>query len=51
VLRADCSLASAADMGIPVCVEDGPAIMKIVREHHAAWKQAQSKLRASRQDV
>ena len=46
MLRADCPLASAADMDIPICVEDGPAIMKIVREHHAAWKQAQSKARA-----
>ena len=38
MLRPDCPLASEPDMSIPVCVEDGPAILKIIREHHAAWK-------------
>jgi hypothetical protein len=38
MLRTDCPLASEPDMSIPVCVEDGPAILKIIREHHAAWK-------------
>ena len=23
---------------IPVCVDDGPAILQVIREHHAAWK-------------
>jgi hypothetical protein len=41
MLRDDCPLASKPDMDIPVCVEDGPAILKIVREHHAAWKARQ----------
>ena len=40
MLRADCPLASAKDMDIPVCVEDGPAILRIIREHHAAWRKA-----------
>jgi uncharacterized protein (TIGR00730 family) len=39
MLRADCPLASPQDMDIPVCVEDGPSILKIIRQHHAAWKQ------------
>jgi len=41
MLRPDCPLASAKDMTIPVCVEDGPAIIRMVREHHAAWKKRQ----------
>jgi uncharacterized protein (TIGR00730 family) len=38
MLREDCPLASPKDMDIPICVNDGPAILKIIREHHAAWK-------------
>lgn len=38
MLRADCPLASAKDMEIPVCVEDGPSIVRLIREHHAEWK-------------
>ena len=41
MLRADCPLASPADMDIPVCVEDGPSILRLIRQHHAGWKQAQ----------
>ena len=41
MLRADCPLASEPDMSIPVCVEDGPAILRIIREHHATWKNSQ----------
>ena len=37
MLRPDCPLASARDMTIPVCVEDGAGILSIIREHHAAW--------------
>jgi uncharacterized protein (TIGR00730 family) len=37
MLRPDVPLASPADMTIPVCVEDGPAILRIIREHHAEW--------------
>jgi uncharacterized protein (TIGR00730 family) len=40
MLRADCPLASPNDMSIPVCVDDGPSILPIIREHHAAWKAA-----------
>jgi uncharacterized protein (TIGR00730 family) len=38
MLRPEFSLASEKDMNIPVCVEDGPAILRIIREHHAAWQ-------------
>jgi predicted Rossmann-fold nucleotide-binding protein len=38
MLRSDCPLASPPDMDIPVCVEDGPSILRIIREHHAKWK-------------
>ena len=40
MLRADCPLASPEDMDLPVCVEDGPSILKLIRQHHATWKQA-----------
>jgi len=38
MLQPDCPLASSGDMSIPVCVEDGPSIVSIIREHHAAWR-------------
>lgn len=38
MLRPDCPLASPEDMTIPICVNDGPAIVKVVREHHAQWQ-------------
>jgi uncharacterized protein (TIGR00730 family) len=41
MLRTDCPLASPKDMDIPVCLTDGPSILKIVRAHHARWKQQQ----------
>jgi predicted Rossmann-fold nucleotide-binding protein len=41
MLQTDCPLASPRDMEIPVCVEDGPAIVRIVRERYGAWKKAQ----------
>jgi predicted Rossmann-fold nucleotide-binding protein len=41
MLRPEFPLASPGDMAIPVCVEDGPAILRIIREHHAGWKKAQ----------
>jgi hypothetical protein len=40
MLREDCPLASPQDMNIPVCVDDGPSILPIIREHHAAWAKA-----------
>jgi uncharacterized protein (TIGR00730 family) len=39
MLARDFPLASPEDMHIPVCVEDGPAILRLIREHHAAWAQ------------
>jgi uncharacterized protein (TIGR00730 family) len=38
MLQADCPLASPQDMSIPICVNDGPSIIPIIREHHARWK-------------
>ena len=35
------SSSSPAGMTIPVCVDDGAAIVRVIREHHAAWKLAQ----------
>ena len=42
MLAPDFPLASPEDMQIPVCVEDGPAILRLIREHHAAWAQTRS---------
>ena len=41
MLRPEFALVSPEDMDIPVCVDDGPGILKIVRAHHSKWKQAQ----------
>jgi hypothetical protein len=41
MLRPDFPLVRPEDLAIPVCVEDGPAILRIIREHHAGWKQRQ----------
>jgi predicted Rossmann-fold nucleotide-binding protein len=41
MLRADCPLASPEDMDIPTCVEDGPSILRIIREHHTTWCEQQ----------
>jgi uncharacterized protein (TIGR00730 family) len=38
MLRPDFPLASPDDMAIPTCVDDGPSILRIIREHHAAWQ-------------
>jgi len=38
MLQPDCPLASPQDMSIPVCVNDGPSIIPMIREHHARWK-------------
>src|SRR5262249_62063377 len=43
MLRPESPLASPEDMQIPVCGDDGPAILRIIREHHAAWKNAQGR--------
>ena len=41
MLRPEGPLASPADMAIPQCVDDGAAIVRILREHHAQWKSRQ----------
>lgn len=41
MLREECPLASSQDMSIPVCVEDGPSVIRLIREHHAEWVKAQ----------
>jgi len=41
MLREDVPLASPQDMEIPVCVEDGAAILSIVRKRYEAWKREQ----------
>jgi hypothetical protein len=43
MLDPDCPLASAGDMDIPICVDDGPSIVKIIRKHHAKWKKRHGK--------
>jgi hypothetical protein len=45
MLRPECPLASPDDMTIPVCVDDGPATLRIIREHHVGWKKAQGRNR------
>jgi len=42
MLRPDCPLDSPQDMTIPTCVEDGRAILHLIREHHAQWKKRQA---------
>ncbi|MBX3443069.1 MAG: LOG family protein [Planctomyces sp.] len=42
MLRPEFPLASPEDIAIPICVKDGPAILDVIRPHHAAWKQTQS---------
>jgi uncharacterized protein (TIGR00730 family) len=37
MLREEFPLASPEDMTIPVCVDDGPSILRILKEHHARW--------------
>ncbi len=40
MLRPDCPLVSPADMDLPHGVDDGPAIVRIIRDHHERWKKA-----------
>jgi uncharacterized protein (TIGR00730 family) len=37
MLRPEFPLASPPDMEIPICVDDGPGILRVLREHHARW--------------
>ena len=41
MLRPEFPLASPQDMTIPICVEDGPSILTVLREHHARWQEEQ----------
>jgi hypothetical protein len=43
MLRPDAPLVSPADMNIPVIAPDGPAIIQLIREHHAEWQKRQGK--------
>ena len=38
MLRPECPLAGEGDVTIPVCVDGGPGILRVIREHHAAWR-------------
>jgi predicted Rossmann-fold nucleotide-binding protein len=42
MLRPEFPLASPEDLDIPICVDDGPSIVRILREHHAKWLKAQA---------
>jgi len=42
MLRPDVPLANAEDIELPHCVEDGPGVLRIVREHQAAWTAARN---------
>jgi uncharacterized protein (TIGR00730 family) len=44
MLRSDFPLASPEDMDIPVCVDDGPAIMQQIRSHYAEWQKRQDQV-------
>ena len=37
MLRPELHLANPEDIALPICVEDGPGVLQILREHHAAW--------------
>jgi uncharacterized protein (TIGR00730 family) len=43
MLRPDFPLASPEDMALPQCVEDGAAIVRIIRDHYVVWKKAQDR--------
>jgi len=46
MLQPGVPLASPQDMTIPVCVNDGPSILKVIRKHHAAWKKQNKRVTA-----
>jgi uncharacterized protein (TIGR00730 family) len=43
MLRPELPLASPEDMSLPVCVDDGASILRIIREHYENWKKAQER--------
>jgi len=47
MLRSDVPLASPGDMDIPVCVDDGPAILQQIRKHYGDWQKQQEHAPAS----
>ena len=40
MLLPDCPLASREDLALPHCVNDGAAIVRIIRDHHENWQKA-----------
>jgi uncharacterized protein (TIGR00730 family) len=42
MLRPEFPLASPEDMQIPVCVDDGPGAIALLRNHHEKWRQRQA---------
>ena len=42
MLRPELGLAHPEDIALPKCVDDGPDVSRIVREHYDIWKQARS---------
>jgi uncharacterized protein (TIGR00730 family) len=43
MLRPEVPLASPEDLALPLCVDDGPSILRIIRQHHESWKEAQER--------
>jgi uncharacterized protein (TIGR00730 family) len=43
MLRPEAPLASPEDMALPRCVDDGPSILRNIREHHESWQKAQKR--------
>jgi uncharacterized protein (TIGR00730 family) len=41
MLRPDVPLVSPEDLNIPQVLPDGPSIVRVVRDHHARWKERQ----------
>lgn len=42
MLREDFPLASPADLTLPICVDDGAAILPLIGAHHTRWEAARS---------
>jgi predicted Rossmann-fold nucleotide-binding protein len=43
MLRPDCPLARPQDLALPHCVDDGAAIVRIIRDHYEGWKRVQER--------
>jgi hypothetical protein len=46
MLRPKFQLASRQDLEIPVCLDDGPSIVRLLREHHTRWLMSQETTKA-----